>query len=40
MSFLRGEQRTKFSTSESRGAQDGGHTAKVPGGLHVHTDGG
>ena len=40
VSFLRGEQRTKFSASQSRGEQDGGHIAEVPGGLHVHTDGG
>ena len=34
------ESRTKFSAQTSCGKQDGGYSAEIPDGLHVHSNGG
>ena len=34
------ESRTKFSAQTSCGEQDGGYSAEIPGGLHVHPNSG
>ena len=37
---MRGMSREKFSAHTSRGEEDCRQSSEVPGGLHVHTDGG